>query len=173
MPVKFIGIALVLGACTVLGIYYSLKDGFRIADLTELKKALLLLKGEIEFSHNPLPEAMLNIAERLNNRLAGFFKKLSAFLLDGKGTNVADVWKCTVKQEFHNLHFNGEDIQNTERLGETLGHISKHVQAEGLEMAVLYIDGQVERLRENEMKNKRLYRSAGTIFGILIVIILI
>jgi len=171
MWIKMAGGAMVVASCAVLGLYYSMKTGFRINDLTELKKALLLLKGEIEFAHSSLPEAMQNVAERLDSRLAAFFLTAREYMRSGADTAV--VFNEAVKDKLSLLHLDADDLRSMERLGETLGFLSKHTQIEGVEMAVLYIDSTIERLKENEGRSGRLYRNAGILFGILLVIILI
>jgi stage III sporulation protein AB len=173
MVIKAIGGILVFISCAALGLYYSLKESFRIGDLAELKKAMLLLKGEIGFAHCSLTEAADNVAARLKPRLARFFERLSVNLSVESGFDVAGAWGEAVSAKLAILNLNDEDLRNMERLGETLGYLGKQTQIEGLEMAVLYIDGQVERLRESEGRTRRLYRSAGVILGLLIVIVLI
>jgi len=170
---RLLGSVLVIFACTVLGLYYSMRDSFRITDLTELKKALVLLKGEIEFTLTPLPEAAATVAGRLKPAIARFFELFSFNLSNDSGLTAASAWCEAVKDGLSRLHLNEEDLRNVERLGETLGYLSKQTQLEGLEMAVLYLDDQIGRLRGSETQNKRLYRNVGLILGALIVIILI
>ena len=173
MWIRIIGGLLVFFSCTALGTYFSLRESFRINDLTELKKALLLLKGEIEFARSPLHEAMSTVALRLHPRLAVFFNRIRDNLLAKSGIEAKEAWGEAVNSHLTGLHLNSEDIANILRLGETLGYLSARTQAEGLEMAVLYIDAQVDKLRETEGKSRRLCRNAGIMFGMLIIIVLI
>ena len=62
MFLKVIGGILVLISSCVLGVYYSFKAEYRINDLLEIKKALLLLISEIEFNLSPIAEATKNIS---------------------------------------------------------------------------------------------------------------
>ena len=57
----------------VLGIYYSFKTDYRINDLIEMKKALILLISEIEFNLSPLAEAMKNISYKIDIPVSKIF----------------------------------------------------------------------------------------------------
>ena len=173
MLARVAGSIMVFTACAVLGLYYSLREGFRIADLTEMKKALLLLKGEIDFTHSPLPEAMAHVSIRLQPKFTELFAQAGENMGMDHMMNASQAWKTALAAAHSGFHFNGEDMHSLNRLGETLGYLGKSTQAEGIDMTVLYIDSQIERLRESEARNQRLYRSAGIIFGLLIIIVLI
>lgn len=171
MLVRIIGGALIFLSCAALGMYYSLKDSFRIADLSELKKALLLLKGEIDFARSTMPEAMGKVAARTQPKLAAFFLAMQDNLPVTE--TAAEAWGAAADATLGVLYLDEEDLRNVRALGETLGYLSAKTQIEGLDMTILYIDAQIEKLRATEGRNRRLYQNTGIIFGILLIIVLI
>lgn len=167
--VKIIGSILVLASSALLGIYYSLRDGYRITDLLELRKALILLKSEIAYSA-ALPEALSGISERLAGSVSEFFSLAGNKLTEKSAGESAIVWRSALKESLGNSYLINEDIECLERLGETLGGLGKTAQTDGADMAIMYIDAKINELRGSEEKNKKLYRNVGIAGGLLITI---
>jgi stage III sporulation protein AB len=170
--VKITGCVLVLASSVLLGFYYSLKDGYRIAELLEIKKALILLKAEIAYS-TTIPEALLSISDRLEGAVSGFFRLAGSGLKEKSAGESSELWRKALKESSVFSHLVNEDIQCLERLGATLGGLGKTAQTDGADMAIMYIDAKTEELRKNEDKNKKLYRGVGVAGGLLITIFMI
>lgn len=172
MIIKLLGGGLVFVSSVLLGIYYSMKEGFRAADLTDLKKAFLQLKSEIEFSHSFLADAMDAASKRLPRRLAVFFDNVATGLRESVG-ETGDIWRDVVREKLSATYLEVEDLDNLARLGESLASPNKSLQSEGIDMAVRYIDDKTAELRETSRKSRKLYGSVGVIGGILIIVVLL
>jgi stage III sporulation protein AB len=170
--VKIMGCVLVIASSVLLGIYYSFRDGYRISDLLEIKKAFILLKSEISYSA-ALPEALWSISERLEGAASGFFKRAGGGLSEKSAGESAEIWRDALKESLSHSHLTADDLQCLERLGETLGGLGKTAQTDGIDMAITYVDGKINELRESEAKNKKLYRSVGIAGGLLITIFML
>ena len=173
MIFRLLGGAVVFVSCTLLGIYYSMKDSHRIADLSEFKKALNLLKGEIEFNRRPLPEALEYVAKKVETEVGALFSGVSKNLEPESGYDTAVAWAEALKTTLAETYLTREDIDNIGHLGETLGHVDIETQLSGMAMVNEYIEAQTDKLRTSEYGNKRLYRSAGVLVGFLIVVMLL
>ena len=55
---KIVGAILVIFSSSAMGLYLSNELKTRIVDLKELKKILLLLRGDIQYANTLLPEAV-------------------------------------------------------------------------------------------------------------------
>ncbi|MCL2406943.1 MAG: stage III sporulation protein AB [Defluviitaleaceae bacterium] len=168
--IRIIGAVLVLASCGVLGYYYSMKDSWRIRGLSEMKKALLLLEGEIVYAHNPLADALAKTAAKASSPVRNFFIIVERSI--NLGFKASEAWRDAANMLAAH-EFSVEDVENTARLAESIGYLDPKTQSAGITMLVGYIDAQIEQLRQSEGKTKRLYRSAGVIMGLLIVTILI
>ena len=62
MVVKVIGSIIVFLSCTAAGLFFASKDKFRADELREMKRGLILLKSEIDYSSRPLYEALIDIS---------------------------------------------------------------------------------------------------------------
>ncbi len=170
---KIIGGVLVVTSSSLLGIYFSKLGGFQISNLTEMKKALTILKSEIEFMNVPLPEAFLHISSRVSEPLNGMFADMSARLSEKTGQGAAAIWEAAVNGCAKAAFFDDEDLQCFYSLGKTLGYLDKRMQLNSIDIAIAYIDDKCAALAEKHARTSRMYSSLGVLCGLMIVIILV
>ena len=77
---KALGILCILAGSTGIGFLYAQELELRMAELQQIQQLLLLLRGEIRYMHQPLPEAFWH----LSGSFCRFFDK------DGKGATGAE-----------------------------------------------------------------------------------
>ena len=171
MLAKILGIILVMAGSVGLGLYYSAKEGFRVADLLEFKKALLILSSEIEYMRSTLSEACANIAKRTGLGVSEIFADFSRLLADGEGETAYQLW-LTAMQNSEKTFLAAEDKTVFEDFGKTLGYLDKQMQKNAITYAVSYIDEKAATLQAQSDKNKRMYQSLGVIGGLMIAVVL-
>jgi len=170
--IKIIGTLLVMAGSAGLGIYFSAKENFRVQDLSEFKKALLILSSEIEYMRSALTEACANIAKRTGLGVSGIFAEYSRLLANGEGETAYQLWLAAMESGKSKTFFADEDRAVLEDFGKTLGYLDKQMQKNAIEYAVSYIDEKSAALQTQSAKNKKMYRSLGVIGGLLITVVL-
>ena len=171
MLVRIIGMALAFGAAALAGIYCGNVDGYRVKDLADMKKALAILKSEIEFAHTPLPEALVSIGERMGGPVGGMFLMLSQRLGKARGTDAATLWEECVRHFAPQTYFNKEDTAQVIAFGRVLGYLDKGMQMANIAITADYITEKMAQINETRLKNKRMFQSLGVLGGLLVVII--
>ena len=171
MLIRMIGIAIAFGAAVLAGAYVGNLDNFRIRDLTQMKKALAILKAEIEFAHAPLPEALMGIAQRTAGPIGAMFLMLAERIDTDRGADVSQLWAQCVLTLAPETYFNNEDVEQFIAFGKTLGFLDKGMQIANIAIATDYINEKMVRLNESRFKSGRMYRSLGFLGGLLIVVI--
>jgi stage III sporulation protein AB len=173
MILKIIGAVIVCASSALLGFYLAYMDSFRAADLSEWKKALLILRSEIAFASVPLPEAAESISHRVakpvNEVFQVFAKKLSA----RGASDTYGVWQASIGECRRRSYMEQEDWDWILSFGKTLGYLDKSMQLNSIDLAISYIDTQVGQLNERAEKNKKMYGSLGIFGGLLTVVILL
>jgi len=160
-----------MAASCTLGIYCSFKTEYRIEDLLEIKKALLLLVSEIEFNMAPLAEAMKNVSGRVGEPVKKIFYQFSE-RLGKEECSAGELWKDVLRQNFKSLYLENEDFENLVSFGQTLGYLDKQQQSNNVGIMTDYIDTKVSELLEKSQKNKRMFKSLGFFGGFIILIVL-
>lgn len=58
-------------------------------------------------------------------------------------------------------------------MGETIGYLDKEMQEKTIDFAIEQIEDVIFQMKDQVIKNCRMYRSLGLSFGLLVVIILV
>lgn len=170
--IRITGMVLTLAASGILGLYLSSLGKFRLQELLEFKKALLILKSEIEYVATPLPEAMSNISNRTTKPISKIFEHYSQALKNNtEGETAYRLWLISINTHKQESFLKGDDWEIIENFGKTLGYLDKQMQVDTINFTTEYIDDQVSKLQESNEKNQRMYRSLGVVGGILLLVI--
>ena len=173
MILKIAGAVLVLASSSILGIYFAQLDSFRISDLDEWKKALLILRSQIAFAVLPLPEAMGVISERVGEPVSRALSQFSTRLTGRDSADIYTIWTGCLKDSAAGSHLKQEDWDWLNNFGKTLGFLDKDMQLNSIDLTVTYIDNKTELLSAQSEKNKKMFGSLGILCGMLTVIILL
>lgn len=114
---KLIGAILVVSSSSALGFYFSNELITRINNLKEIKKILILLRGDIQYANTALPEAIQALSRRHNGVYKRFLKNLSEKLLELKGKSFALIWREGVKKDLYRTSLVKEDYDLLNQLG--------------------------------------------------------
>jgi stage III sporulation protein AB len=172
MLVRLAGTFLVMAGSVGLGLYYSARESFRVQDLLEFKKALLILSSEIEYMRATLSEACANISKRTSLGVSKIFGRFAELLSNGEGETAYQLWLAAMDDCKNAICLAPEDLAVLSDFGKTLGYLDKQMQKNAIDHAVAYIDEKAASLSASSDKNKRMYRSLGVIGGLLITVVL-
>ena len=172
MLIKAIGAFIVFLSCAAYGLYLSLKDRFRAEELKEMKRGLMLLKSSIDYSSKPLYEAMIDISEKTENTVSEIFEDTGRLLKARKASSVGEAWRKTISDRRSRTYFTKNDTEMFSAFADILGGDDSKCQIENIDSVIDYIDKTAEELMRKNNKDARLFRSAGVLGGILIVVVL-
>jgi stage III sporulation protein AB len=170
--IKTIGAIIVFFSCTAAGLFMAAKDKFRAEELVEMKRGLILLKSEISYSSKPLYEAFIGISEKLSDVASEIFEDSGRMLKSKKVSSASEAWEKTLKDRKDRSFFIKEDMDAFAALGQTFGGGDKDGQILNIDLSIDYIDRKTDELMKKYSKDGRLFRSAGVLGGILIVVVL-
>ncbi|TCK98367.1 stage III sporulation protein AB [Natranaerovirga hydrolytica] len=173
MYIKVLGILLTITSSTLIGLHYSRSLVYRLEGLQNLKKTLIMLRGEIKYSLSPLPEALEDISNRSNNVFKEFLKMVSQELKKFDGNNLHHIWCAAIEQKLKNTYLKKQDLLKIEQIGETLGYLDKEMQINTINMYIEQLEEEIKFVSENNIKSEKLYKNLGFLGGILIAILFI
>jgi stage III sporulation protein AB len=167
---KIIGGGAVCAASSAIGFYFSVKQRLHIDELYEFKKALLILKSEIDYALSPFAEAALNISRRTGAPAQGFFAALGENL-KADGALAQGAWDAA-RSALARSRLDEEDKDALAQVGRTMGYLDKPLQLSSIDLALEHITSKTGRLEAGTAQNGRLYGSVGVIAGLMAVIAL-
>lgn len=170
---KALGCILVILSSSLMGFYFSNELKCRIDDMKELKKLIVLLRGDIRYGSTPLPEAISAIARRHEGRFKSFFTTVSTKLKEYSGSTLSQVWKEAVEKELFETSLSKRDKYHLIWFGENLGYLDKEMQMNTLDLFLTQLEDEINELSKSAKEKAYLYNSLGIMAGIFISIIMI
>lgn len=173
MLLKILGAILTISSCSALGFYFSNELNVRVKQLRELKKYVMVLRGDIRYGGTPLPEAIGNLARRSPGVFKKFLSDVSELLFVSGGGTFSEIWSKCVWKDLKNTSLTGADKENLIRFGDTLGYLDREMQISTID---LYLNQLQEEINEQTIVAKertRLYNVLGIMAGIFITIVMI
>ncbi len=173
MLLKIIGCALIILSSAGMGFFFSNEMRCRIDDLRELRKLVMLLRGDIRYGNTPLPEAVTAIARRHKGSFTAFFTKVSARLNELSGLTFQEIWKEAVEKELLDTSLSKRDKMQLLQFGENLGYLDKDMQMNTLDLFLSQLEEETRELTKSAKEKSYLYNSLGIMAGIFISIIML
>ncbi len=170
--IKLIGITLIIGSSSGIGFYFSNYLKNRITDLGELKKSILILRGEIRYGNTPLPEAIESIGKK-NNRLSNFFAFVGQELMKLNGIPFYTIWTEGIRIGLKESHLNKQDKETLSKLGETLGYLDKEMQINLINLYIEELEAEIKESFKIMKEKSYLYNTLGVMAGIFIAIVML
>lgn len=172
--VKIIGIMLIIASTSALGIKLSDNLKYRIEDLEELKKFMIMLRGEIMYNVASVSEGMKRIKSRLRMPYTELIDRVVNELGEHNGKSFSDIWKSGVQvfEETGNS-LTKSDVERLIGFGNDFGSPHKEIQLKSFDMYIDELENTISDARKKNTDNSKMYKSLGVLSGIVIVILIV
>lgn len=156
---------------TYIGIIKSNKLKSREYILREMVTFLGLVENEIRYMMNILPNIYESSRQKLNTELKSVIGKIVVDMLKNNDSEL-------IEQSIVNNVSKIESLTEYDRnvfvsTLKTLGRSDINSQINIIENGINILQNQIKEANETKMKNSKLYKTVGTITGIMIVVIFI
>lgn len=172
MYIKLIGGILLTVSSAVIGFLKAEELTTRVKMLTEWKRLLLLLQGELRFHHATLSESFENVAKRVKEPFREFLEK-TAEKMNAEQGDFEKAWSETGKELLTKEGFIKEDGQLLEMLKSSLGYLDLTMQTETLNLAILQTEDALQLAKEQQKKKEKLYQTMGITVGAILTLLII
>lgn len=170
---QWAGILLVLGATLWFGAYFAAKEKYRLKELEELERGILLLQSQIQYLSAPLPEVLESISWKTDGIIGKSFQEAAERMAERDGASAEQIWEEVWRKQAVHTFFTGEDLEAVLLFGKTLGYLDKAQQEGSIRLLLRYIEDALEQGKKRLEKNGRLYYGMGGLSGLLIVVTLL
>lgn len=171
--IKLTGAVLVLVSAYAIGSLLALQVKEQEYWLKDIKTALFLLLGELEYRQIPLPEALDLIGNRHGGRLTAFFQVLSGELKRKDGFTLQELWKRVAIPAVKDSPLTGEQKEEFAELGLYFMESDKETRRSSLEFYFKRLEEDIVDLREHGADKAYLYRALGMLGGIFLLILVL
>ena len=168
--IRYIVLIAIMSCSTSIGFLLSKRYADRLNELRDLYVLINILQNRIKFTQLPLIETFEQIGNiSVKTGVKNIFLKCSTEL---KNNKLEDSWKDTIKQEKVFLNLKNEDIETISTLGNILGKSDVEGQMNEINEFKERLSIQIKQAEEEKRKNAKMFKSLGTVIGLVIVIIL-
>lgn len=169
---KLIGIVCIIAGSTGVGMSCAQDLELRIAELLQIRQWVILLKGELRYMHQPLPEAFLHLSEKAASPFREFFVKVGEDMVSRKGQSAENIWKQHLGTCVSGLHMTGKEIKELEKLGNVLGYLDVEMQINALDYYLEQLELSSTEAQEASRSRRKLYQYMGILGGVALSILI-
>ncbi len=169
---KLLGMLCILSGSTGIGLRLAGELDLRIQELLEIQKIMLLLKGEIRYMHQSLPEAFLHLSAAAPPPFCEFFRHTAEALEKRQGHTAEEIWKKNIGQDLKGLHISAQERSEFEKLGSMLGYLDVEMQVDTLNYYLEQLKLSAAGASETAKSRRRLYQYMGVLGGAALVILI-
>ena len=167
------GILLIMGASLWFGLYFAMKEKYRLQELEELERGIYFLQGQIQYLSSPLAEALESVGWRMGGQVGSIFQKAAEKMAARRGRTAEEIWQEVWRQDGVHTYFSAADVEAVLQFGDSLGYLDKVQQENSIGLLLRYITEARTQGRKRLEKNGRLYCAMGCLSGMLIVVTLL
>ncbi len=173
MIIQGIGIILILSATTLCGFAFAAREKYRLKELGEIERGILLMKNQISYLGTPLTELLEQISWKTGGITGQAFQEISAKMAERQGNSAEEIWESIWLRLGKKSYLSAVDLEELLAFGKTLGFIEKEQREGSMDMLLHYLREQQESIKKRLEKNGKLYYSMGVLSGLLLVITLL
>lgn len=174
--IKICGIAIVLAACSMIGIAAGEKQKEHINMLMSLKRCLLTVKGEIAYAYTPLSEIFSLLSGMGSESWSVFFARILDELADRSQddmSNLSQIWERVCRKSEVCADMRQDELDELVRFGSVLGTSDRDSQISRIELYIENIDDRINYLQKHIYEKVRLCHVLGVSAGLLITILIV
>ena len=132
--VQSIGICMILAITTLTGAYFCLREKYRLQDLRELERAMVMMESQIRFLSVPLSEVLENISYQTKGQVGMLMQETAKAMAEKTGETAEQIWETVWMRHISHTYLSVDDYQSILRFGKTLGYLDQEQQKNSTEL---------------------------------------
>ncbi|WP_051534264.1 stage III sporulation protein SpoIIIAB [Desulfitibacter alkalitolerans] len=173
MIVKITGCILIIGACSYMGFSLGKQYSARFEQLRKLRSSLKMLETEINYSMNPLPEALFKVGSRISWPVGILYAYTADLLAKNMGLPMEQVWRAGLNRLAEESSLKTEELDVLDDFGIGLGGSDREEQLKNLHLVQEHL--RIIELKAESDRNKyeRMYKTLGVLAGAALALVII
>ncbi|MCI8517373.1 MAG: sporulation protein [Hungatella sp.] len=168
MVLKLTGSLLVTCSCGALGLWKAGQWREHLTMMEQLKKMIILLKGEILYAHAPLQEAFGHVGRKSEGILGQLFAGVEERIEQRRGDPFYVIWREEIEGRKKDLLLTDRERGELTAFGEHLGYLDLEMQEHTVALYLEQLEMSIQFYREHEREQTRLYTSLGIMGGLFL-----
>ncbi|NLK52690.1 MAG: stage III sporulation protein AB [Syntrophomonadaceae bacterium] len=169
---KLFGALLVVITGGFIGFGIAEKYRLRPLQLRAIQSSLMMLQTEISYTATPLPEALNRVAARCEFSAKELFAETARGLQKKQGLTASEAWASTLLNWQKKTVLKPGELSILHNLGEVLGTSEREEQIKHLLLAREQLHEEEVKAEKDRSKNETMWKYAGLLISLLIVVII-
>lgn len=170
---RVIGAVLILTATGGAGYVYGQELKQYLEKLQYFRYVMSLIRGEIAYTHAPLPEIFSEVGRRVKEPYRTWLKNLAREMENREEYGFTRAWNRSVDRYLKVLDFRYEHRALIREPGGFLGSLEADTLDHAMQMYLNRVDLEVEKQREGLAARRRVGGCLGVMSGIFLIVILL
>ena len=170
---RVIGAILILTATSGAGYVYCSELKAYLEKMQYLRYVFSLIKGEIAYTHAPLPEVFQEVARRIKKPHRTWLVETAHEVEQRTEAGFVRAWSRCIDRYLKSLGLKQEHSILIKEPGTFLGSLEQETLDHTLQMYLNRVDLEIEKLREGLAAKTRIGSCLGVMSGIFLIVILI
>lgn len=171
--IKILGLLLIVGLSSFIGILIANRYNMRVKELEDLISALELLETRVKYTYDTIVDSFAFVADNMKTKAYRIFMITAASLDESKNMSAGEVFREVADSEGNFLDLIKDDIEVLKGLGTSLGQMDLEGQIKNIILVKELLAKQLDEAIEEKSKNYKLSRNMGVFVGLVIMIILV
>lgn len=164
---------MILAATSGAGYVYCRELKEYVAKMRYMRYVFSLIKGEIAYTHAPLPEIFATVAARVKKPYQTWLSETSKAVQMREETGFARAWNRCAEIYLKPLKFRQEHSILIKEPGTFLGSLELDTLDHTLQMYLNRLDLEIEKLREGLESKTKIGGCLGVMSGIFLIVLLL
>lgn len=168
-----LGIILILGVCTTLGVAARGRMRRRITAISAMLDAIAFIRAEIEGPHTPLPDMITALADSNSPDQRRVFQEMKKRMDKVPGMSLGYHWSSTIRDLAEELNLGPDAAAVLRDASSFLGRYDAGQQLQSIAYAMTRLESCRREACADYRKHGNVYRTCGIAAGIFVVLVLI
>lgn len=170
---RVIGAVLILTATGGAGYVYGKELKQYLEKMQYFRYVMSLVKGEIAYTHAPLPEVFSEVARRVREPYARWLSRMGAEMEKREEYSFARTWNRCADKYLGALNLKYEHMILVKEPGTFLGSMEKDTLDHAMQLYLNRVELEIEKLRDGLSAKMKVSRCLGVMSGIFLIVILL
>ena len=168
-----LGMVLVVGATTLIGMGFYLKEKYRLQDLKTLEQAILQMQQQIAYMGSPLPEVLECVSLQIVGQIGCVLQEIANRMKQHSQETAEEIWESVWRQEADKTYFVAEDLDMIIQFGRMWGVWDKQKQQNNMAYFMQELQQKQSVLQKKLEKNGKMYCGIGVLGGLMLIVVLL
>ena len=169
---RFCGLISVIGLCISIGNLIAKGYSNRVRNILDFITVLNIMHTKIRYNQEVLENIFIDVQKEITRDVGRIFYEVGAEYNKNE-KDISEIWTEVIEDSFRDLDLTFEDERILIDFGLALGKSDIEGELRNIEVTIEKLKGQLTYAKEKNDKYAKVYRTLGTLCGIVIAVILI